>query len=216
MDLPRLFVLGAALTACALVVVLIAELRRHQLLLALGKPAASTGFLLAGWGAGAMQSAYGQVTFVALVLCFIGDVCLIARDKKAFLAGLVSFLLGHLGFAVAFGVRGIDLTVLGLTLVAMLAPALVIWRWLSPHVEPKMRAPVIAYIVVISFMVACAAGNGWRTHALLPLIGAVLFFLSDIAVARNRFVKQEVANRLWGLPLYFTSVQLLAATILER
>jgi uncharacterized membrane protein YhhN len=37
------------------------------------------------------------------------------------------------------------------------------------------------------------------------LIGAVMFAVSDIFVARDRFVSPSVANRLWGLPLYYAA-----------
>ena len=33
---------------------------------------------------------------------------------------------------------------------------------------------------------------------------AVAFFLSDLTVARDRFVAREAVNRLVGLPLYYT------------
>ena len=41
-------------------------------------------------------------------------------------------------------------------------------------------------------------------------LGAVLFYLSDIMVARDRFVAPGFANRLVGLPLYFGGQLLLA------
>jgi hypothetical protein len=45
------------------------------------------------------------------------------------------------------------------------------------------------------------------------LIGAVAFYVSDLAVARQRFVRQQVLNRLWGLPLYYGAQLLLASSI---
>ena len=57
-----------------------------------------------------------------------------------------------------------------------------------------MRVPVLAYIIVISAMVALAVGTiPNEAHALIP-IGALLFYLSDIAVARDRFVEQGLVN----------------------
>ena len=41
-------------------------------------------------------------------------------------------------------------------------------------------------------------------------LGATAFFLSDIAVARNRFVAPGFTNRAWGLPLYYVGQVLLA------
>ena len=45
----------------------------------------------------------------------------------------------------------------------------------------------------------------WR----IPL-GAALFIVSDVAVARQTFVQAAFANRLWGLPLYYGGQLLLA------
>lgn len=69
-----------------------------------------------------------------------------------------------------------------------------------------------AYVVVISAMVACAAGAFGATGDAALLAGAVAFFLSDLAVARERFVARSFANKLWGLPLYYGAQLLLAWT----
>ena len=53
----------------------------------------------------------------------------------------------------------------------------------------------------------------WATGDGLILVGAVAFFVSDLAVARERFVRSSFLNRAWGLPLYYGGVILLAATV---
>ena len=45
------------------------------------------------------------------------------------------------------------------------------------------------------------------------LLGAVLFLLSDLSVARDRFVAPGFVNRLWGLPFYYGGQVLLAASV---
>ena len=47
----------------------------------------------------------------------------------------------------------------------------------------------------------------------MVLAGAVLFFLSDLGVARDRFVSPGVWNRAVGLPLYYGAQLLLAASV---
>ena len=42
------------------------------------------------------------------------------------------------------------------------------------------------------------------------LSGRIFFYISDLFVARNRFLKREFFNRLVGLPLYYTGQFLLA------
>jgi uncharacterized membrane protein YhhN len=72
-----------------------------------------------------------------------------------------------------------------------------------------MKGPVIAYCVVISAMLWLAVGVG-RIEVTL---GAVLFYLSDLAVARDRFVAPAFVNRLVGLPLYYGAQVLLALAV---
>ncbi len=177
------------------------------------KPAAALVFIGAGVYAGALGTTWGAVLFAGLVLAACGDVLLIPKDRRAFLAGLVSFLLGHVAYAVAFGVRGLDWRWLGAAAFICAAVAIPVLRWLWPHVEGPMRGPVAAYIVVITAMVTLAAGTvGARGNPWI-LVGALGFYLSDLAVARDRFVVCSFKNRLWGLPLYFFSQLLLASTV---
>jgi uncharacterized membrane protein YhhN len=44
-------------------------------------------------------------------------------------------------------------------------------------------------------------------------VGAALFFASDLAVARNRFVAKAFVNRAWGLPAYYAGQLLIAWSI---
>jgi uncharacterized membrane protein YhhN len=54
-----------------------------------------------------------------------------------------------------------------------------------------------------------AAGQGpWIVAA-----GAVLFYLSDLAVARDRLVAKTFGSRTWGLPAYYFGQFLLALTV---
>ena len=51
------------------------------------------------------------------------------------------------------------------------------------------------------------------TGRILVFTGAFLFYISDIFVARHRFIKKEFFNRLIGLPLYFTGQYVLAFSV---
>jgi len=207
-----LFSLAALATGLAVLALLVAERREERAGVALAKPLASAGFLCAAWAAGATESAYGRAVLLGLVLCFLGDVLLISQRRAGFLAGLVSFLLGHLAFAVACLQRGVVLPASVFSGFVLVPTAILVWRWLGPHVESGMRIPVLAYIAVITVMVALAIGSvGFRTSVTLAL-GALAFFLSDLSVARDRFVAPGFVNRAWGLPLYYASVLLLAAS----
>ena len=174
------------------------------------KPVASAGFVGTALAVGAAASGYGRALLAALVLSFAGDLFLLSPGRAAFLGGLGAFLVGHLAFAVAFLVRGAGLGWSAVALVPLVALALAVARWLLPRVDPGMRAPVTAYIVVIVCMVALAVGCAVRSGAPIVAVAAVLFFLSDLSVARDRFVAPGFANRLWGLPVYYVAQLLFA------
>lgn len=173
---------------------------------------ASTGFLAVALSVGALSSPYGRIVFVALVLSWLGDLLLTFQSRQAFLGGLVSFLLGHVAFSVAFATLGVDPLAGGIAAVIVAIIAVFVWRWLAPHVG-DMAAPVVAYVVVISVMVVLAFGSFGEGATWLIPVGATLFFASDLFVARNQFVTSDTVNRVWGLPLYYLAQVLLALSI---
>jgi uncharacterized membrane protein YhhN len=208
---------AALLTGVATAGLLVAEQRGSRAGVWLCKPLAAAGFLAAALAQGAVGTAYGRWILAGLALSALGDVLLIPRGaRRAFLAGLVSFLLGHLAYTGAFALRGLDLRSAALAAVAVAVASLLALRHLWPHVQanaPKLQWPVLLYVTVISTMVVCAAGTVGRAGNALILAGAVAFYASDLAVARQRFVAETFTNKLWGLPLYFGAQLLLAASI---
>ena len=180
----------------------------------IAKPLASTGFIAVALAAGALETSYGLTVLVALVLCWVGDVFLIPKGASAlFLVGLVSFLLGHVGFAVAFILREPDPLWMAAAAALALPPAFLVLRWLRPHLPEKMRIPVVAYVVVISLMVVTAVGAASATGQTAIGVGGISFYLSDLHVARHRFVSQSFWNKAWGLPLYYAAQLILASTV---
>ena len=173
----------------------------------------STGFLAMAIAAGGLHSGYGQMILVALFFSWWGDLFLISGSEKIFLAGLIVFFIGHLGFAGAFLIHGVDWKWFGISAALCLIPLVIILGWLNSHLG-SMRIPVYAYIVIISIMVALAAGAWGRGATTLVIVGAIIFYVSDIFVARDRFVTPSPWNGYLGLPLYYIAQMLLAASIL--
>ena len=176
----------------------------------LSKMVASTGFIAVAILVGAFDTAFGTLVVVGLALSWAGDLLLTYRGDRTFLLGLVSFLLGHVAYVAAFVVRGQSPGWLIAGLIVTGALAIVIGPWLLPHVGDGMRIPVIAYMAVISAMLLTAAGTQGHATDWRILMGAGLFYVSDIYVARNRFVTPGRINRLVGLPLYYAGQLLLA------
>lgn len=206
--------IGVWLCMAALVVLLGARWRgAHPGVAAGAKTLASAGFLLAGWQFGALGSVYGRLLMLGLSLCALGDVLLIPRDGRgSFRAGIGAFLLGHLAYAGAFleaGVASGTLLAAGLVVAAL---GWAVLRWLGPHVPYDFQGPVRVYVGAIGAMVACSIGAVSAGSPTAVGVGAVGFALSDLAVARDRFVAPGFANGAWGLPLYYASQLLLAST----
>ena len=160
---------------------------------------------------------YFKLVLTALILGLVGDVCLGLPGLIAFRVGLAAFLAGHILYILAFAIltRRAD-WINPVNILIIVISGFVYW-WLLPNLG-KMLVPVTFYIVVISVMVAAA----WaafrnpgvrRTGAWFILIGAVLFYASDIFVANQRFVTEQYYNRLIGLPLYYTAQFLLAFSV---
>lgn len=193
---------------------LVGEYRQSTALALAGKLLGSSAFVAAAWVAGAWDSAYGRLVLLGLALCWWGDMFLVARDnRRLFVLALAAFLLGHVAYGVGFGVRGLAVGWLVAGAAATVIFALAVHRWLSPHVENRLRRPVLAYIVVIFAMLALAIGAFGATGNVPLLLGASLFVISDLGVARHRFIAPGFVNRAWSVPVYFTAQLLLAGSI---
>jgi len=210
-------VFWSAATGLAVVALLFFERMGSRAGVWLAKPLASTAFLAVALDADALATPYGRGILAGLALSWLGDVLLIPRrSPRLFLAGVASFLLGHVAYAIAFVARGIDTGAASVTAVIVFALAALVLRWLSPHVGADMKLAVPTYVLVISLMVIAAVGtytllgNAW-----IP-VGAIAFYLSDLSVARDRFVAEEFVNRIWGLPLYYAAQVVLAWSVLAE
>jgi uncharacterized membrane protein YhhN len=179
------------------------------------KPLLSVLFIIAALLQTHMNMIYFYLVFSGLVLCLIGDVCLIFFfNKKVFTAGLGAFLAGHIMYTIAFFSCGTAGSVMWVTTVSCVALSIGVFFWLKPNLG-SMLGPVIAYIVIISAMAIGASALKSNpmldmTGKILVYAGAMLFYVSDIFVARHRFVKKEFINRLLGLPMYYTAQFMIA------
>jgi len=204
-------ILLAAVTAGAVGLVLWATRTGSHAIEVPSKVVASAAFVtlgLARWTPGDPVETW---LMAGLLLCAVGDVCLLW--DRAFDLGLVAFLLGHLayvgGFDAALSISHWPLPLL--TPLALVGAA--VTRWLWPRLG-RRRVSVLLYMVAISVMVWGAVSSVivWR----LPwtaAAGAILFYLSDLAVARDRFVRSAFLNRALGLPAYYAGQLLLAYTV---
>ncbi len=177
------------------------------------KPFASAMFIAIAWQLYEPPNPPGAWILAGLVLCLIGDVCLMITG--GLLPGLVAFLLGHVAYIAAFHTMAPAHLWPSVLAVPVVVCSAVVTGWMWPHLG-SMRVPVVAYVCVITVMMWAAVSvfdagvASWKTPA-----GALLFYLSDLSVARDRFVRREFVNRAWGLPAYYLGQLLLALSVMR-
>lgn len=177
----------------------------------------STLFVVVAMQQKGSTAGYANAMLAGLILSWVGDLCLIFESPKIFLGGLIAFFATHVCYAVAFFSHGTLGLITFSGLAVLLGIGLIIYSWLRPNLG-QMRVPVIGYMIVITVMLGGAltvmstptiAADGKA----LVMTGAVLFYLSDILVARDKFVARGFVNRAVGLPPYFLAQFLFAFSI---
>jgi len=200
-----------SVTAASVASLLGAIRSQDRTLEVVSKVAASASFVVLGVARWTPENSIGAWLIAGLVLCAAGDVLLLG--DRTFDVGLISFLLGHLAYVAGFH-TALPLgrwPVLVLVPLALAGAAVLSWLW--PRLG-RRRVPVAAYVAAITAMVW--GGMSSTTASVLPwtaAVGAVLFYLSDLAVARQRFVHASFVNRALGLPLYYAAQILIALTV---
>jgi uncharacterized membrane protein YhhN len=149
---------------------------------------------------------------VALVLSLAGDVFLML-PRDLFVAGLASFLLGHLAYIGglwSMGTSGAGLAI-GAAIIAVALPllGLRILRAVRGGDEPELTVPVTVYVLVISAMVVAAGASG----SALALAGALSFYASDALIAWTRFIQPLAWGRVAVMVTYHAAQVALVASL---
>ncbi|MDH3307319.1 MAG: lysoplasmalogenase [Acidimicrobiia bacterium] len=208
-----MLIAGVGVCVVGLIALLWAERHSHPMRV-VAKPVASLGFLVVTFASGWPVGAAAAWLAIGLILSAIGDVVLLGEGKRWFLTGLVAFAFAHIALLTGFVVRaGTFGSASGVALVLATAIALLVARWLMPNVDGEMRVPVQIYMVLITAMVVASVAAVTAGATIRVSVGSVMFWLSDVAVARQQFVAPAFANKLAGLPLYYGGVLLLAWTV---
>jgi uncharacterized membrane protein YhhN len=187
-----------------------------------GAAAAAGGASTAG-GSGAaalapMASAHRARRWVlaGLGLSLAGDVALL-WPQEGFLPGLVSFLLAHLAYLVAFTrVQRLAAWWPAFAMYGVVAGS-ILWR-LWPGVPPALQVPVITYVVCLASMAAQALVL-WRrgeARGLVLAVGGGLFVVSDAILATNKFAGPVPLSSLWILASYWAAQWCIASWLAPR
>lgn len=174
--------------------------------------AASTGFVLTALVRGVLRTQSGRYVLLALVGCWLGDYF----GPTHFALSVLAFLAAHLLLIGAFIAMGVALRRVAVGSAGVLIAGVAIGLWLLPHVPLSERILIIAYMVVISAMVAVASGIRRGPGSAMMLAAAIVFYVSDIFVARWRFVAPGPLNAWLCYPLYYASCLLFALGVPTR
>ena len=157
--------------------------------------------------------AYRLLVAVGLAFSLLGDVFLMLPANR-FIPGLLSFLVAHVCYIAAFTVDGGFRVTLWLLLPCLVYAAALLWI-LLPHAG-KMKWPITIYGLVIAAM-AWQALERWAhlqtAGAFLACAGAVLFVLSDSALAINRFARPFRSAQAVVLSTYWAGQLLIALSV---
>lgn len=155
--------------------------------------------------------AYRMLVVAGLLFSLAGDVFLMLPSDR-FVAGLASFLVGHLLYVAAFA-EGAVLSLPALLPFAL--GALGVYALLHPRLG-ALRPAVLLYVTAIVAMAWLATGR-WlgvgQLGALLACLGAILFVISDAALAIDRFRRPFPRARAVVLGTYFPAQLLIALSV---
>lgn len=196
---------------------LIAELRENRIAQIILKPLVALGFLGLALSFGALSSDYGRQIFYGLVACAVGDVLLLPKNNKTFFRlGMLAFAVGHIFYILAAGLilrMDIPDTMFLLVILTGLGVGLGAFKWLKPNLPDDMVWPVGGYTLIITLMLIRALQSDMVGAHFYIVPAAIAFAVSDIFVARDRFVQPNSKNALVITPLYFGAQALFAASV---
>lgn len=149
----------------------------------------------------------------ALLLSTCGDTALMREGDAWFLAGLSSFLLAHGVFVAAFLADGNHLPPLWTTVPVLAGVGFLIW--LLPRTGPLWLPVTLYAAALIGMSVTAAARMELRgdTGAMLAAAGALVFLVSDAALAVRRFHGPYPRAQALILSTYWSALGLIAASV---
>lgn len=157
---------------------------------------------------------YTAGVLIGLLLSLGGDVALMfSENRTAFTVGLGFFLLAHVAYTVVFTLLGRFSSWDAVSVPVLLAAGVGFYAMVQENLG-RLRWPVIAYMLVISLMVSRAVSTLTSPvfdprQAVMVVSGAILFYISDVILAANRFWRPLRYDRI-SLAFYYGGQLLIA------
>jgi uncharacterized membrane protein YhhN len=163
--------------------------------------------------------------FLALVFSLLGDVFLIPRAMRWFIAGIWAFLLAQVAYLFGFNRYPLPVHILGIGLMVWLLLSFGWVRYVLARTQkyPELmvaRRSFIPYGILLIGMTVSAVLCLWRPAwptlpAALAAGGGVFFLVSDILLAADRIGKRFPLARFWVISTYHIAQFLLVAAALN-
>lgn len=206
----------AYLCLTSAVLLVIAEMKGLRAGVWVFKTVAASSFVALGLARDPTANLYGMLMVSGLAFSALGDVLLIPREKQnLFRLGIASFGLAHVSYVAAFVSASSWSAPLTLAGVASAVAAFLVmsWRRLRPHLSTAERPLVGGYMIIIGAMLATSFAAAMGSASDMVIAAALMFAVSDLFVARDRFVKETPLNALAITPLYFAAQVLFALSV---
>lgn len=163
---------------------------------------------------------------LGLIFSLIGDIFLIPRGTRWFIAGMGAFSLAQLFYIWGFNINLPSTTVLIMGIVALLAGILVLHltvdRFAAASEIKKSLLPFLkgygALVLAMAISaVLCLARPGWSDLAgLLAGIGGILFFVSDAMIGLDKLDRRLPKYKFWIILSYHLAQFLIVAAVTQH
>lgn len=153
---------------------------------------------------------YSKFIFIGLIFSVIGDL-LLEASPNFFVFGLVSFLIAHINYIIAFFGRNKKPSLY--IVIILLVYGVSLYWFLFPNLN-KMAIPVLFYVLVILTMVWRAfAQRKFNKFAIYALVGSLFFVFSDSLIALNKFYEIIPYSRGVIMITYWTAQFLIFSSV---
>lgn len=158
---------------------------------------------------------FGPWVIIGVVTGALGDFSLSSAERSWFMAGVVTFLIGHIAYSVAFAkeLKSTRMRISFILATLLLMNVLVVLVFLRMIFvgEQALIVPVIIYVAVMSVMMTITMLH--RSPTRFITAGGLVFVLSDAHIALNHMLlpTPRLNIALSGYATYYLAQYLLVA-----
>ena len=191
------------------IIAIYAKMRENNLLQYIFKPMTMLAIiLLAILNVSSPPTFYQKMIVTGLIFSTVGDVFLI--DSRRFIQGLISFLLAHICFIIAFfSAPHLPSAIFYLAYIAFFLS--ILWKHLD-----NLKFPVVVYSLALALMSWLALSRYFKfgdQKSLYAFLGSVSFVASDSLLAFNKFKSFFPFAEIMILSTYFAAQWLIALSV---